>query len=235
LFPPKIRGVFGHIVTEGRIGVSPGKINDVVDWLTPISVKKVRGFVGLCSYYRRFIKDFGKIAAPLNALSEKNKRFVWTEECQTSIKTLKRLLTTAPLLAMPNGVDMFILDTDASQYAIGGVLSEVEDGLERTVAYVSRKLSKAEVNYCVTRKELLAVVNFLKHFRHYLLGRRFRVRTDHAALQWLRRIRNLWANKPVGSDIWKSLTSKYVIVQEFDMVTPMQCHPDRVETRVVSV
>ena len=186
----------GHVVTEGKIGVNPAKIRDVVEWPIPISVKEVRGFVGLCSYYRRFVKDFGKIATPLTSLSEKNRKFCWTSECQQAFETLKGLLTTAPLLAMPNDVDVFILDTDASQFAIGAVLSQVQKGVERPVAYASRKLSKAEINYCVTRKELLAVVNFLKYFHHYLLGRRFRVRTDHAALQWLRRI-----PEPVGQQV----------------------------------
>jgi hypothetical protein len=183
----------GHVVSEGNVGVNPAKIRDVEEWPTPVSLKEVRGFVGLCSYYRRFVKDFGKIAAPLTSLSEKGRKFVWTEECQQAFKTLKGLLTSAPLLAMPNDTDTFILDTDASQYAIGAVLSQIQSDGERPVAYASRKLSRAEVNYCVTRKELLAVVYFLKYFHHYLMGRRFRVRTDHAALQWLRRI-----PEPVG-------------------------------------
>jgi len=175
----------GHIVTEGRIGVNPKKIKDVVEWPTPVSVKEVRGFIGLCSY-RRFVKDFGKIAAPLNALSEKNRTFSWDKSYQVSFDTLKKCPTSTPLLAMPNDNDMFILDTDASQYAIGAVLSQLQEGVQRPVAYASRKLSK--VNYCVTRKELLAIVHFLKYFHHYLLGCKFRVRTDHAALQWLRRM-----------------------------------------------
>ena len=177
----------GHVVSEGQIGVNPEKVQAVVDWPIPVSVKEVRGFVGLCSYYRRFVRNFGSIAAPLTALTEKNRIFRWTEECQTAFEVLKRLLTSAPLLAMPNDVDTFTLDTDASQCAIGGVLSQLQDDVERPIAYASRKLSKAEINYCVTRKELLAVVYFLKYFRHYLLGRRFKIRTDHAALQWLRR------------------------------------------------
>jgi len=139
------------------------------------------------------VKGFGEIAAPLNALSEKNKVFRWTEECDAAFQTLKKILTTAPLLAMPNETDTFILDTDASLYSIGAVLSQVQDGVERPVAYASRKLSRAESNYCVTRRELLAVVNFLKYFHHHLMGRRFQVRTDHAALQWLRHI-----PEPVG-------------------------------------
>src|SRR5664279_2859784 len=187
----------GHVVSEGRVGVNPAKVRDVVEWPTPTSLKEVRGFVGLCSYYRRFVKGFGEIAAPLNALSEKNKVFCWTAECDAAFQTLKEILTTAPLLAMPNETDMFILDADASLYSIGGVLSQVQDGVERPVAYASRKLSRAETNYCVTRRELLAVVNFLKYFHHHLMGRRFQVRTDHAALQWLRRI-----PEPVGQQAW---------------------------------
>jgi hypothetical protein len=177
----------GHVVSGGKIGVDYEKIRHVVEWAVPRTLKEVRGFVGLCSYYRRFVKDFGRIAAPLNELSKKNQVFKWTEKCQEAFDTLKELLTTAPLLAMPNQDDKFILDCDASQCAIGGVLSQIQDGEEHPIAYASRKLSKSEVNYCVTRKEALAVVYFLKYFRHYLLGNKFLVRTDHAALQWVRR------------------------------------------------
>jgi hypothetical protein len=200
----------GHIVSEGRIGVNPEKVKAVMEWPTPISLKEVRGFVGLCSYSRRFVKDFGKIAAPLNALSEKNRTFCWDESCQTAFDILKKCLTTTPLLAMPNDKDTFILDTDASQYAIGAVLSQLQEGVERPVAYASRKLSKAEVNYCVTRTELLAIVYFLKYFHHYLLGRRFQVRTDHAALQWLRHVQ-----EPVGQQArWIGYMEEF----DFDIV-----------------
>jgi len=137
------------VVSEGHVGVNPKKIRDVTEWPTPISMKEVRGFLGLYSYYRRFVKDFSKIAAPLSALSEKNRKFCWTGECQRAFETLKTLLTTAPVLAMPNDVDTFILDTDASQYAIGAVLSQIQKGIERPVAYACRKLSKSEVNYYV--------------------------------------------------------------------------------------
>ena len=108
----------GHVVIEGKIGVNPAKIRDVVEWPNPNSVKEVRGFVGLCSYYRRFVKDFDKIATPLSSLSEKNRKFCWTSECQRVFEILKELLTTAPLLTMPNDVDVFIFDTDASQLGL---------------------------------------------------------------------------------------------------------------------
>jgi len=178
----------GHTVSEGAIGVDYEKIRHVVEWPVPRTLRETRGFLGLCGYYRRFVKDFGRIAAPLHALSEKNRRFSWTEECQTAFETLKQALTSPPVLSMPNQDDKFVLDCDASQCAIGAVLSQIQDGVEKPVAYASKKLSKSERNYCVTKKELLAVVFFVKYFRHYLLGPRFLIRTDHAALQWLHRM-----------------------------------------------
>lgn len=196
----------GHIVSAGQIAVNPAKILAVVDWPVPENVHEVRGFIGLCSYYRRFIMGFGEIATPLNALTQKNKKFVWDEQCQEAFDTLKRCLTTAPVLAMPNDDEPFILDTDASTVSIGAVLSQVQDGVEKPVAYASRKLSRLERNYCVFRRELLAVVYFLKQFRHHLLGRTFTVRTDHSALQWLRNI-----PEPVGQQArWISQ------IEEFD-------------------
>jgi transposase InsO family protein/predicted aspartyl protease len=178
----------GHVVSAGVVSVDPKKVEDISNWPTPTNLTEVRSFIGLCSYYRRFVKDFGAIAAPLNSLSGKNHAFVWDESCQKSFDALKQCLISAPTLAMPNDVDSFVLDTDASAWAIGAVLSQNQEGIEKPVAYASRKLSKQEMNYCVTKRELLAVVFFLKYFRHYLMGRRFQVRTDHAALQWLRRI-----------------------------------------------
>ena len=107
-------------------------------------------------------------------------------KAQESFEMLKEALTSPPILAMPNDGDDFVLDTDASDFAIGAVLSQRQDGVERVVAYASRSLDRRERNYCVTRKELLAVVHFLRFFKQYLLGRHFKVRTDHAALSWLR-------------------------------------------------
>ena len=177
----------GHMITSEGIGTDPEKIRAVADWPTPSCTKEVRAFVGLASYYRRFVKDFATLAAPLNNLMKKGKSFQWTGDVQRSFDALKRALTSPPILAMPNNDDEFTLDTDASDYAIGAVLSQKQDGIERVVAYASRTLDRREQNYCVTRKELLAVVHFLKLFKQYLLGRQFRVRTDHAALVWLRR------------------------------------------------
>jgi len=129
---------------------------------------------------------FAEIAAPLHALTMKNKKFDWTTQCDHAFNKLKNALISAPILAMPNDTDPFLLDPDACDVSIGAVLSQVQGGVERVIAYALRSLSKPERNYCVTRKELLAIVCYTKAFRQYLLGRQFVVRTDHSALQWLR-------------------------------------------------
>ena len=152
------------------------KVEAVSDWPTPTTVKEVRSFVGLASYYRRFVRDFAKIAAPLNEIARKNQRFAWSNEAQMAFDTLKMTMISAPILGMPTDDDAYTLDTDASDFAIGAVLSQKQNGEERVIAYASRSLDKRERNYCVTRRELLAVVHFLKHFKQYLLGREFKVR-----------------------------------------------------------
>ena len=177
----------GHVVSGEGLATDPDKITAVLNWPRPGNQREVRSFLGLCSYYRRFVREFAAVASPLHALTGKNVIFTWTIQCEEAFQQLKTLLTTSPILAMPLDVGRFILDTDACDVSIGAVLSQEQNGVERVIAYSSRSLSKPERNYCVTRKELLAVVYYVKAFRMYLLGRPFLVRTDHSALQWLRR------------------------------------------------
>ena len=172
--------------SEG-VAVDPSKISEVTEWPVPGKLREVRAFLGLCSYYRKFVKDFSSLAAPLFALTKKGHAFVWTEECQEAFDRLKTLLTTAPILTLPKDDMTYVLDCDASDIGIGAVLSQKVNGEEKVIAYGSRLLSAAEQRYCVTRRELLAVVYFTKYYRQYLLGRRFVLRTDHAALRWLQR------------------------------------------------
>ena len=188
LFQKRVTNL-GHIVSESGIATDPGKIERVCEWPVPENVTEIKSFLGLASYYRRFIPNFAQVARPLHKLTEANVEFVWTPECQSSFQTLKTLLSTAPVLAYPDFTAEFILDTDASNHGIGAVLSQVKDGAEHPVAYASRTLTKAERNYCVTRKELLAVVEFVKQFRHYLHGPKFRIRTDHAPLRTVLQVR----------------------------------------------
>jgi hypothetical protein len=183
----------GHIVSPKGITTDPSKTDKVASWPTPTSKRDVQQFLGLANYYRRFIKDFASIARPLHRLTEKTASFKWTTECEAAFSDLKDKLTTAPVLEHPRYDKEFILDTDASATGIGAVLSQ-DDGREHVIAYASRTLSKPERRYCVTRRELLAVVTFIHHFRPYLLGRKFSLRTDHSSITWLRIFKQLKAN-----------------------------------------
>jgi hypothetical protein len=181
----------GHLVDSNGIRTDPEKISKIKDWPRPTSVTEVRTFIGLTSYYRKFIKGYAKIAAPLHELTKKDSRFYWSEECELAMKTLQQELLKDTILALPQkDGGQFILDTDASNVAIGAVLSQVQNGKEMLIACGSRCLSKAERNYCVTRRELLAVVHFMLYFKYYLLGHEILVRTDHGSLTWLKNMRN---------------------------------------------
>lgn len=157
----------------------------------PKSQKEVREFIGLCTYYRRFVPSFANIAKQLHQLTEKLRVFKWTTECQNAFEQLKYCLTNSPILAYPSVTGDFVLDTDASNHGIGReILSQEQKGREHVIAYFSRALNKAERNYCVTRKELLAVIASIQHFHYYFYDRRFRIRTDHSALRWLTHFKN---------------------------------------------
>ena len=195
----------GYIVSDKGVKTDPEKIKMVVEWPVPTNVSEVRSFLGLCSYYRKFVHNFASTAAALHALTGKNVLFRWTTECQAAFDGLKEKLTTSPILSMPRDDCEYVLDTDASDKSIGAVLSQHQDGQERVIAYSSRLLHGPELNYCVTRKELLAVVFYLKHFRQYLLGTFFYVRSDHAALQWLQR-----TPQPIGQQArWLEQMQEY--------------------------
>ena len=170
---------------------NPDNVKKIVELPVPRNVTEVRAFLGMGNYYRRFVKDFSKVVNSLTQLTNKQKVFDWTEDCQTAFERIKEVLTGPEVMAYPteNGQE-FILDTDASDLSIWAVLSQKQNGLERIVAYGSRTLNKAERNYCVTDKELLAIQYFIEQYKHYLLGRKFLVRTDHQALQWLFSLRN---------------------------------------------
>ena len=174
----------GHVFTTEGVAPDRGKVQAVKDWPVPSDASEVRQFLGLASYYRRYVLNFANIAAPLHRLTEKGTMYSWTPECDASFNALKKQLTQAPILAYPkfgSGAGQFVLATNASNTGIGAVLEQ--EG--RVVAYASRTLSKSEKNYSVIQKECLAIVYATKQFRHYLLGRPFTVVTDHAPLQWL--------------------------------------------------
>ena len=203
-------------VTAGHTFPADKHIEKVKKWPVPISPSEISSFLGLAGYHRKYIKDYAKLTRNLTMMSNaedpskkykgrprtdsegKPKKpkipFEWTPECQKEFDYIKDKLTSQPVLVHPNfsSEHPFILNTDASDWALGAELSQKqEDGSERAIAYASKLLSPAERNYSTTRKELLAVVHFIYHFKYYLLGRPFIVRTDHSALQWMRTSFNL--------------------------------------------
>jgi len=198
-------GFLGHIVSAEGIQTDPEKIRLIAEWPAPRTLKEVRGFLGLTGYYRRFIQGYSEIVSPLHALMKKNRAFAWSHECQASFEELKERLQEPSILALPNEEGDFLLDMDASDSCIAAVLFQLQDGQERVGSYAGRALSANERNYCITRKELLAVVYYLKYFKQYLLGHKFIVRTDHAALTWLRQ-----TPEPVGQNArWLEQLEEY--------------------------
>ena len=197
----------GHRVSGDGVGCDPAKLAAVREWPRPENVAEVRSFLGLANYYKRFIRDFSKVALPLTKLTHKGITFHWDGPCEESFNELKNLLSTAPTLGYPSPKpeDRFILDTDASEFALGAVLSQVQGGEERVIAYASKGLTHSQRNYCTTYRELLAVVEFVPYFKHYLLGRQFQVRTDHSSLRWFHSFRN--AEGLVGR--WHAILANY--------------------------
>jgi hypothetical protein len=181
----------GRRVNADGVSIQNAKVEVVKEWATPRKKTELSSFLGTVNYHRDFIANFAKIAEPLYRLLGKKTEFVWGEEQEEAFRQLKQCMSMAPVLSYPNGNDDFILDCDASNYSIGAELLQVQDGRERVIAYSSYILTPAQRKYCTTRKELLALVTFTRHFRHYLLGRKILVRTDHASLAWIMRFKHI--------------------------------------------
>jgi len=156
----------GHLISAQGISVDPAKIETVVKWERPQTVTEVRSFLGLAGYYRRFVEGFSKMVSPLTQLTRKNQPFSWTDECEACFEDMKRRLTTAPVLAIPDTTKMFEVYSDASYQGLGCVLMQDK----QLVAYASRQLKVQEKNYPTHDLELAVVVFALKTWRHYLYG-----------------------------------------------------------------
>lgn len=190
----------GHITSATGFSPDPVKVTTVREFQVPTNAKAVRAFVGLASYYRHFVPNFARIAAPLHGLTRKDVAFEWTPCCQEDFECLKDCLTTPPVLAYPRFDKPFVLHTDASGQGLGAVLEqEQEDGQLHLVAYASQAISKHEANYGITDLEALGVVWAAKYFRAYLFGHHSSVFTDHAPLRALLKAKHqsgkmaLWA------------------------------------------
>ena len=160
----------GHIISRNGMATDPAKIDSVKDWPRPTCLAEMRSFLGLCSYYRKFIRNFAEIANPLTRLTKKDVQFVWDSDAENVFQQLKCLLTNTPVLSFLCDEGTLILDTDASGVAIGAVLSQKQGNEEKVIAYFSRSLDRTQRQYCTTRRELLAVVKSLAHFHSYLYG-----------------------------------------------------------------
>jgi hypothetical protein len=171
----------GHIISEGGIYVDPSKVKDVLSWKTPQNISDIRSFLGLAGYYRRFIEGFSKISKPMTKLLAKGNTFEWTPRRETSFQELKKRLTTAPVLTMPDMEKPFLIYCDASSQGLGCVL--MQDG--HVVAYASRQLRKHKDKYPTHDMELAVVVHALKIWRHYIIGKRCKVYLDHKSLKYI--------------------------------------------------
>lgn len=198
----------GHVLTPQGLRTNTKLVAAVMEFPQPQNLKEVTCFLGLSSYYRRFIPQFSAIAQTLNCLTRKGVEFIWTEECQESFDSLKQKLATTSVLAYPSFDMPFVLETDASILGIGAVLSQPQaDGLLHPVAYASRSLNPCECNYSITELETLAVVWAMQHFRSYLYGHSVTVYTDHTAVKAILEMPNpsgkhaRWWTKVYGSGV----------------------------------
>lgn len=172
----------GFVVSSKGVQVDEEKVRAIQEWPTPKSVTEVRSFHGLASFYRRFVKDFSTLAAPLNEVLKKNVGFKWGEKQEEAFNVLKQKLTNAPILALPNFQKSFEIECDASNVGIGAVL--MQEG--HPIAYFSEKLSGPTLNYSTYDKELYALVRALKTWQHYLYPKEFVIHSDHESLKYIK-------------------------------------------------
>jgi len=185
----KVREVefLGVVINPRGVEMQKEKVKGVLNWLVPQNVKEVQKFLGLANYYRRFIKDFARLAALLHVLVRKEQKWKWEREQEEVFERLKVVFITEPVLAIPDINREMRVEADASDYAMGGVLlTKCEDGKWRLVAFISKSLNTTEQNYEIHDKEMLAVISCLEAWRHYLKGAKleFEIWTDHKNLQY---------------------------------------------------
>ena len=180
----------GHVITQDGVKPDPRKIEAVKKFPRPKTRRNIKQFLGLIGYYRRFIPQFAKMAKPLTHLTKLGVKFSWGDLQQKAFETLRDIIISDPILQYPDFNKPFIITTDASDYALGVVLSQGTIGQDLPVAYASRTLNDAETRYSTTEKELLAILFGVEHFRPYIYGRKFSLVTDHRPLVWLHNMKN---------------------------------------------
>jgi RNase H-like domain found in reverse transcriptase/Reverse transcriptase (RNA-dependent DNA polymerase) len=182
---PKIE-YLGLVIEEGKLAMDPAKLKGILDWPAPKTVKEVRSFLGFGNFYRCFVKGFSHLAHPLNDLLKKDKKFIWSEECQESFDQLKKQFTEEPVLIMLDHLKPFQIQVDSSLFATGDIFSQIDtNGDRHPCAYLSKSLTKEQRNYDTGDRELLAIVWALKEWRHYIQesGHTTIVLSDHDNLR----------------------------------------------------
>lgn len=182
----------GYIVDKDGLRTDPEKVSAIMNFPRPKNIKELKRFIGIASWYRRFVKNFSIIAAPLHNLTKgkRNKKFIWTEEADVAFVELKTLLTSTPVISCPDFSKPFIIQCDASNKGIGAVLCQKIDNVERPVAYLSRQLNDREQLYSTSERELLSIVYAIEKFRPYVEGSHFTIITDHSALKMLHKMKD---------------------------------------------
>jgi hypothetical protein len=211
--------LLGFRISGRGIETQPEKVEAIAKMNVPTTVKQVQSFMGMVNYYKQFIPNLAVVAAPLTELTKKNVKFRWTDECQNAFEKLKQALCEAPVLIHPDPTQPYVLYTDASDLAVGGILVQKKDGVEKVVAYLSHKLTGAALSWPAIEKEAYAILYSLKKFHCYLYGAQFEIHTDHKPL------RSLFQDEQKNSKLqrWSIQISEYG--------APIMYHPGKLNVR----
>ena len=177
--------VLGHMISAARLEVDQEKVSIIRNLISPTTVKGIRSFLGHVGFYRRFIRDFSKIARPLCRLLEKDTKFYFDESCQNSFEEIKSRLVEAPIMEKPDWNREFEIMCDASDFEMGAVLGQKAEKVFKAIYYASKTFNEAQENYSTTEKEMLAIVFECEKFRPYISGSHVIIHTDHAAIKYL--------------------------------------------------
>lgn len=204
----------GYILSGDGLRPDPVKISGIVNYQAPTKIREVRQFMGMANFYSRFIENFSHIVAPISDIlkgvkkDQPVKKFVWTQAANNAFEQIKGKLISAPILANPDFDLPFTVQTDSSDRAIGAVLTQEQNGVERVIAYYSQKLTSAQRKYAATERECLAVLMAIRHFRCYIEGVHFNVQTDCSAVTWIQNLKadgtnrlSRWAMELQGYDM----------------------------------